>query len=158
MAKKTQSHIRSLLKGISWRIIATMTTVSVVYGVTCAYGNCQLSDAMKIGASEFFIKLFVYYIHERLWQNALDEDGQWSEKTRVYKTLSWRVTASLTTFGLTYLILGHAAEEGSQIIGAQASIILFFEFVSKLFLYYYHDLIWSRVQFGTIRRLFGMKR
>lgn len=60
-----ESHIRSLLKGFTWRIIATTTTVTIAYFVTGEVG-----DALKIGGIEFVGKVFIYYLHERLWQLA----------------------------------------------------------------------------------------
>lgn len=57
-----ESHLRSILKGFTWRILATTTTILVAYGIT---GQTDL--ALKIGAIEFFTKLLVYYAHERAW-------------------------------------------------------------------------------------------
>ena len=58
-----ESHLRSVLKGITWRIIATSTTIGIAYFITG-----EIGDALKIGAIEFVGKVFIYYIHERLWQ------------------------------------------------------------------------------------------
>ena len=58
-----ESHLRSILKGVTWRIIATSTTVAIAYFITG-----QIGDALKIGAIEFIGKVFIYYLHERLWQ------------------------------------------------------------------------------------------
>lgn len=58
-----ESHTRSILKGITWRIIATTTTISIAYLITG-----EVSDALKIGAIEFVGKVFIYYLHERAWQ------------------------------------------------------------------------------------------
>ena len=60
MAK--DSHIRSVLKGVSWRIIATTTTTTIAWLATG-----DVTTALTIGGFEFFIKLFVYYLHERAW-------------------------------------------------------------------------------------------
>lgn len=59
----TESHLRSILKGFTWRIVATTTTISIAYAITGTIG-----DALKIGAIEFIGKIFIYYLHERLWQ------------------------------------------------------------------------------------------
>lgn len=58
-----ESHLRSLLKGITWRIIATATTVFIAYFITG-----QIGDALKIGAIEFVGKILIFYLHERAWQ------------------------------------------------------------------------------------------
>ena len=64
---KQESHYRSILKGISWRCIATADTILVVLLITCLNGNCSIDSAIRIGLFEFFIKLAVYYLHERIW-------------------------------------------------------------------------------------------
>ena len=60
-----ETRLRSLLKGISWRIIATTTTIAIAYFITG-----DVSSAMSIGFVEFFGKLLLYYVHERAWQLA----------------------------------------------------------------------------------------
>ena len=64
--KKTsikESRTRSVMKGISWRIIATLTTISIAFLITG-----KLDFAMEIGGVEVFAKIVLYYFHERLWQ------------------------------------------------------------------------------------------
>ena len=58
-----ESHLRSLLKGLSWRVVATATIILIAWYTT---GNVEL--ALEIGFIEFFIKLLLYYLHERAWQ------------------------------------------------------------------------------------------
>ena len=58
-----ESHLRSVLKGLSWRFIATATIIIIAYFKT---GDVTL--ALEIGAIEFFIKFLLYYGHERAWQ------------------------------------------------------------------------------------------
>jgi len=60
-----ESHLRSLLKGFTWRIIATTTTMTIAYLITG-----EIGDALKIGAIEFIGKIGIYYLHERAWQLA----------------------------------------------------------------------------------------
>ena len=60
-----ESHIRSIFKTISWRIIATSTTIIIAYFI---FGD--ISDALKVGGIEFFAKMIIYYVHERIWQIA----------------------------------------------------------------------------------------
>ena len=59
-----ESRFRSVLKGITWRIIATITIIIIAYFKT---GDVTL--AIEIGAIEFFIKFALYYMHERAWQS-----------------------------------------------------------------------------------------
>ncbi len=54
---------RSILKAISWRTWATMTTAVLVFVFT---GKFAL--AITIGLLEVFAKMALYFFHERLWQ------------------------------------------------------------------------------------------
>ena len=58
-----ESHLRSVLKGLTWRVVAT-TTIIIIAKVTT--GSTEL--AFTIGGIEFFVKLLLYYLHERAWQ------------------------------------------------------------------------------------------
>ena len=58
-----ESNVRSLLKALSWRGIATITTILIVLLISGDIGS-----ALAIGGIEFFAKFLVYYLHERLWQ------------------------------------------------------------------------------------------
>jgi uncharacterized membrane protein len=60
-----ESRLRSLLKAISYRIIGTLTTASVVLGVTG-----DVTTAITIGTVEPIAKIVIYYVHERVWQLA----------------------------------------------------------------------------------------
>jgi uncharacterized membrane protein len=57
-----ESHLRSLVKGISWRITGTMDTIFVSYIITG-----KASYAFSIGAVELITKILLYYLHERAW-------------------------------------------------------------------------------------------
>lgn len=59
---REESHTRSIVKGITWRVLATSTTTIIAYFVTG-----KVDAALQIGAFEFLAKLFIYYLHERLW-------------------------------------------------------------------------------------------
>jgi adenylylsulfate kinase len=54
---------RSILKAISWRTWATITTAVIVYIFT---GRFAL--AITIGLLEVFAKMALYFFHERFWQ------------------------------------------------------------------------------------------
>ncbi|MEC8941975.1 MAG: DUF2061 domain-containing protein [Verrucomicrobiota bacterium] len=58
-----ESNVRSLLKALSWRVIATITTILIAWLV-----YRDIRPALAIGGIEFFAKFLVYYLHERLWQ------------------------------------------------------------------------------------------
>ncbi len=57
-----ESHLRSLLKGLTWRLVASGTTMLIAWFWT---GNVK--QAVGIAGVEFFAKFFIYYLHERAW-------------------------------------------------------------------------------------------
>ena len=57
-----ESRTRSFFKGITFRLLATVLTVVILYAVT---GSMQL--AASIGAIDLVVKFFAYYLHERAW-------------------------------------------------------------------------------------------
>ena len=139
---KKESHLRSLLKGISWRVVATVDTILVVLFVTCINGNCSLEDAFSIAFIEFFLKFAVYYIHERIWQNIL-KNKTVTQKETLYKTISWRVIATTMTFIISGAILDS--------FGEIALYIAITELFTKFALYYLHERIWLKLPLGRIR-------
>jgi len=53
---------RHIAKSITWRVIATLTTILLVWLFTN-----DIDIALKFGAVEVLIKLIAYYFHERMW-------------------------------------------------------------------------------------------
>ena len=62
MSKQHAKPTRSIAKSFSWRILATLTTVVLVW-----IGTGHIETALSVGGAEFFIKMVVYYGHERAW-------------------------------------------------------------------------------------------
>lgn len=60
-----ESRLRSILKALSWRVVATTTIIVIAFFTT---GDIEM--ALEIGFIEFFIKFALYYLHERAWQLA----------------------------------------------------------------------------------------
>ena len=56
------THTRSILKGVTWRIIASGTTMGLVY-----YFTGDLVLMAEVGALEIIAKITFYYLHERAW-------------------------------------------------------------------------------------------
>ena len=53
---------RTLIKTLTWRLTATMTTILLVWIFTG-----RIDFALSIGGIEFFVKMILYYFHERTW-------------------------------------------------------------------------------------------
>ena len=56
------SNIRSIVKGVSWRAVATTTTIIIVY---VFFGRLDL--AIAAGVLETILKVGLYWAHERAW-------------------------------------------------------------------------------------------
>lgn len=59
----------------------------------------------------------------------------------VWKTVSWRIIATMDTVIISYLItdsLAFAAAIGSV------------EVITKIFLYYFHERAWNKISFGRV--------
>ena len=57
-----ETNKRSIVKAISWRVIATTTTVIIVY---LFFGRIDL--AIATGIIETIFKVGLYWAHERAW-------------------------------------------------------------------------------------------
>ncbi|HKJ02687.1 MAG TPA: DUF2061 domain-containing protein [Longimicrobiales bacterium] len=57
-----ESRARSVVKSVSWRVVATLTTIALVYAFTRA-----VHVAIAVGGVEVVAKLLIFYGHERLW-------------------------------------------------------------------------------------------
>ncbi len=58
----SESKRRSVVKMISWRIWATLTTMILVYMFVG-----ELKIAATVGAMETILKMGLYFVHERAW-------------------------------------------------------------------------------------------
>jgi len=56
------SHGRSFVKAVTWRTTGTIDTFILSYLIT---GKAKL--ALAISGMEIFTKIFLYYVHERVW-------------------------------------------------------------------------------------------
>lgn len=57
-----EKRYRTIIKSITWRLLATLTTVAISWFIT---GEIEM--ALSIGSIEVFAKMALYYFHERTW-------------------------------------------------------------------------------------------
>lgn len=65
-----ETNVRSIVKGITWRVLATFTTVVIVY---VFFGRLDL--AIATGVIESALKVALYWAHERGWHKV-----RWGKK------------------------------------------------------------------------------
>lgn len=57
-----ESHLRSIVKAISWRLFGSLSTIAIAFVLTR-----KLDLSLYIGLIEFVTKVGLFYFHERLW-------------------------------------------------------------------------------------------
>jgi uncharacterized membrane protein len=65
-----------------------------------------------------------------------------SNKRSIAKAISWRITGTLDTFIISWLITGELTLAGA---------IAFTEIVTKVVLYWFHERIWNRVRWAKVK-------
>ena len=130
---------RHLAKTISWRTIGTLDTVLISYFVTG-----EISYGIKIGAFEIISKMLLYYFHERLWFRSKIKN---SNKRHILKTFSWRFIGTIDTLTISWIITGNL------FTGVKIGLI---ETISKMILYFCHEKLWYRINFGLNKRNKGL--
>lgn len=67
------SPVRSIMKAISWRLIASSTTFLITFVIFRRYSDKTLNEVLEtatfITTIDIVAKLAFYYLHERLWTN-----------------------------------------------------------------------------------------
>lgn len=83
--KSKDTPIRSILKAISWRLIASATTFLIVFVIFRRFSDKSLNEVLGtatfITGIEMVAKLVIYYLHERLWTN-ITWGKNWREVAR----------------------------------------------------------------------------
>lgn len=143
----SEKHHRSFIKGVSWRLVGTGDTILLSWLFTGTIGT-----ALKIGGVEFFTKICLYYVHERIWlavpwwRQLVKEDGDIvpadEHRRSIAKSISWRIMGTFDTIVVAFFITGDYSKALS--IGGT-------EVLTKMFLYYLHERAWHRIRFGRLK-------
>lgn len=59
-----ETRRRSLMKALTWRVVAWSITAAVAYLFTG-----KVLFALSIGFADSLLKIFAYYLHERSWMS-----------------------------------------------------------------------------------------
>ncbi|MFK7899830.1 MAG: 3'(2'),5'-bisphosphate nucleotidase CysQ [Cyclobacteriaceae bacterium] len=132
---------RSLAKGVSWRVIASLTTLVLAY---IFIDKDHVTDLKYIVLLEVIGKLLFYYGHERIWNFV-----PWGRTSKgpsyarsVVKGIIWRGIATGTSALLFYIFTGDgmvALEFGAV------------ELLIKLAVYYFHERFWGNIKWGRMK-------
>jgi uncharacterized membrane protein len=130
-----ESRTRSIAKALSWRATGTLDTFVLSWLIT---GHA--ATAGSIAGTEVITKITLYYVHERAWAFVRrHRPGPDSHGRSLAKAISWRVTGTIDTFLISWLITGHVAA---------ASGIAATEILTKITLFYLHERAWARFRWG----------
>jgi uncharacterized membrane protein len=105
----------------------------------------DLRAGMQIGLVDVFIKMVLYYLHERVWFISSLTN---SNKRHLFKTITWRIIGTVSTIILALWIWGDSTES-FQIGGAET--------LTKTILYYFHEKFWYRLSFGLKKKRRNLK-
>ncbi len=81
-----------------------------------------------------------------------------SPQRSILKTVSWRFVASGSTFIISFTIFTQATETAFRDILGAVSLITAVDIVAKLFLYYFHERLWTNIQWGKSWRRRAWRR
>lgn len=138
---KDNSHKRHIAKAVTWRIVGTLDTMVLAWIIS---GNPLIG--LKVGGAEVLTKMLLYYLHERVWYKVnLSKDGRIleSRKRHIAKTITWRFVGTIDTMLLAWII------SGDPLIGLKVGLT---EVITKMLLYYFHERVWYRINFGLPQR------
>lgn len=139
---KDPSRKRHIAKALTWRMVGSVDTVFLSWLIT---GNPM--TGLKIGFAEVITKMVLYYLHERVWFNInLSKSGLVRENKmrHLAKTITWRMVGTSDTMVLAWLLTGN------PLTGVKIGLA---ELLTKMILYYIHERIWYRIDFGLIDRM-----
>ncbi|MCB4798318.1 DUF2061 domain-containing protein [Neotamlana laminarinivorans] len=126
---------RHIAKAITWRLVGTLDTIILSWVI-----SGDPLTGLKIGAFEVVTKMILYYCHERIWFKVKIEE---SKKRHLLKTFTWRFVGTIDTMTLAWII------SGNPLTGLS---IGFAEVLTKMILYYIHERVWYKIDYGLEKR------
>ena len=131
---------RHIAKSISWRILGSIDTLLFAWLITGDF-----NEGLSMSGITTVTKLVWYYFHEQFWLKSSVVD---SNKRHLIKTFTWRIIGTIDTVLFGWMITGNPFE-GLQIGMAETA--------TKLLLYFGHEKLWYRVNFGLDQRNRGKR-
>ena len=144
---------RHIAKTLTWRIIGTLDTFLISTFLIHYINDTNYVDSALqggwIAGLEIITKIILYYFHERFWY-ALNWIGS-SQVRHIIKTISWRLVGAIDTIMLVFLVFYFTTGTIKQ--APEVAISMFsVEIITKLVLYYLHERIWIKSNWGVIKQ------
>ena len=136
------SKNRSFLKSISYRIVGFVNTFLISFLViNVGTDENAFIYPLYLALLVLVIKTIAYYLHERFWN--IFDFGRLNKtviKMRsFFKALTWRIVESTITLISAILITSN--------LDWTLSIVIY-EFINGILIYYVHERIWNKVNWG----------
>ena len=131
---------RHLAKSFTWRFIGSLDTFIFTWLYTGDY-----NVGLNLTAITTITKLIWYYIHEQIW---FKSDLSDTSKRHLMKTFTWRIIGTVDTVIFAWLITGNPLT-GLKIGGIET--------LSKMLLYFGHEKLWYKINFGLDMRIKGKR-
>lgn len=125
---------RHLAKTVSWRIIGTIDTLVFAILLTG-----DITTSFSLSGYTVITKMIWYYLHERAWFRSSISNAN---SRHLIKTFTWRGIGTIDTILISFLLTGDGTL-GLQIGGVET--------ITKIILYYLHEKLWYRINFGLDR-------
>jgi len=121
------THRKSILKSIVWRVIGIFWLAGITYAVTRSW--IQMSITTFIHHAVFLI---VFYLHERAWAHSyMRPKLKYAIKAVTYEIILGNLILGI----ITYFVTGDVK---------QMTLVTGIYIQSKLVLYFFYDWLWSR--------------
>ena len=125
---KKDSHKRSMLKSLIWRILGVIILASITWFYTHSWITVELITIIHHATF-----LLVFYLHERLWF-MLETTSQ--RVRRILKAITYEVVLGMGIGGLIVLLITGEWSKVSQITLTYTAV--------KLITYYIYESIWTK--------------
>ena len=143
---------RHIAKTLTWRIVGTLDTFLISTFLIHYINDTNYLDSALIGGwisgLEIITKTILYYFHERFWYTV-----NWissNQARHIIKTVSWRLIGAIDTIILVFLVFYFTTGTIKQ--APEVAISMFsIEIITKMVLYYIHERIWFKSNWGVIK-------
>jgi uncharacterized membrane protein len=141
MKKYNESHPRTIVKAITFRILFTISHIVNAFIVTGSF-----ITGLKIAGLATIINTCLFWIHERIW-NILSWNRNDNKKIvfnegnprSLSKMISWRITVTTSNVIIPYFVTG---SWGQAVLFAGIATMV------NMFLFWTHERIWNLFKFG----------
>jgi len=141
MIKFDETHLRTIVKVISWRVLITVSHMVNAFIVTGS-----LLMGVKIAGLALVINSALFWIHERFW-NIFGWNRREAEKLNfsegqprsISKVVSWRVLITVSNFIIPFIMTGSWGQ--AVLFAGMATIV-------NMALYWGHERLWNIIRWG----------